>query len=151
MIVIGVIFAFLARNSMLRKEKNIFLNINFVILCILLYIYSMNENFVTNWKSQVKKGTLTFIILKILKDHEYYGYELIEQIRKHTEIEVAEGTLYPLMNRLKTENLVDSKWVEQETGIPRKYYCLTETGKITLVQMNAYWNDLEKAIKNITE
>lgn len=111
----------------------------------------MNESFVTNWKSQVKKGTLSFIILKILKDNEYYGYELIEQIRKYTEIEVAEGTLYPLMNRLKTENLVDSKWVEQETGIPRKYYCLTETGKKTLVQMNAYWNDLEKAIKNITE
>lgn len=111
----------------------------------------MNESFVTNWKSQVKKGTLSFIILKILKDNEYYGYELIEQIRKYTEIEVAEGTLYPLMNRLKTENLVDSKWVEQETGIPRKYYCLTETGKKTLVQMNTYWNDLEKAIKNITE
>ena len=109
----------------------------------------MNETFVTNWKSQIKKGTLTFIALNILKNNEYYGYELIEQIRNHTEIEVAEGTLYPLMNRLKTENLVESKWVEQETGIPRKYYSLTETGKETLVQMNAYWSDLESAIKKI--
>ena len=109
----------------------------------------MNENFVTNWKSQVKKGTLTFIILNVLKDNEYYGYELIEQIRKHTEIEIAEGTLYPLMNRLKTENLVDSKWVEQETGIPRKYYCLTETGTNTLMHMNEYWKSLEDAIKRI--
>lgn len=109
----------------------------------------MNETFVTNWKSQIKKGTLTFIVLNILKNNEYYGYELIEQIRNHTEIEVAEGTLYPLMNRLKTENLVESKWVEQETGIPRKYYSLTETGKETLVQMNAYWADLESAIKKI--
>ncbi|MDI5950363.1 PadR family transcriptional regulator [Flavobacterium sp. LB2P84] len=109
----------------------------------------MNESFVTNWKSQVKKGTLTFIILNVLKENEYYGYELIEQIRKHTEIEIAEGTLYPLMNRLKSENLVDSNWVEQETGIPRKYYCLTVTGIKTLVQMNVYWTNLEDAIKKI--
>lgn len=109
----------------------------------------MNESFVTNWKSQVKKGTLSFIILKILKDNEYYGYELIEQIRKYTEIEVAEGTLYPLMNRLKTENLVDSKWVEQETGIPRKYYSLTEIGIKTLVQMNSYWKNLNVSIQKI--
>jgi PadR family transcriptional regulator PadR len=111
----------------------------------------MNETFVTNWKSQVKKGTLTFIILNVLKNHEYYGYELIEQIRKHTEIEIAEGTLYPLMNRLKTEELVDSKWVEQETGIPRKYYSLTEAGIKTLSQMNIYWENLEKSIKKIIQ
>ena len=109
----------------------------------------MNETFVTNWKSQVKKGTLTFIILNILKENEYYGYELIEQIRKHTEIEIAEGTLYPLLNRLKTENLVDSKWVEQKTGIPRKYYCLTKMGIKTLVQMNGYWKNLEISIQKI--
>jgi len=120
-------------------------------LCILLYIYKMNETFVTNWKSQVKKGTLTFIILNVLKNNEYYGYELIEQIRKHTEIEIAEGTLYPLMNRLKTEELVESKWVEQETGIPRKYYSLTEAGIETLVQMNMYWENLEKSIKKIIQ
>ncbi|WP_316805288.1 PadR family transcriptional regulator [Pedobacter nototheniae] len=109
----------------------------------------MNETFIANWKSQLKKGTLTFIILNILKENEYYGYELIEQIRKHAEIEIAEGTLYPLMNRLKTENLVNSKWVEQETGIPRKYYCLTKNGTETLLQMNSYWKNLESAIQKI--
>jgi len=127
------------------------LTIYFVILCILLYIYKMNETFVANWKSQVKKGTLTFIILNVLKNNEYYGYELIEQIRKHTEIEIAEGTLYPLMNRLKTEDLVESKWVEQETGIPRKYYSLTDAGIETLAQMNIYWANLEKSIKKIIQ
>lgn len=127
------------------------MTIYFVILCILLYIYKMNETFVANWKSQVKKGTLTFIILNVLKNNEYYGYELIEQIRKHTEIEIAEGTLYPLMNRLKTEDLVESKWVEQETGIPRKYYSLTDAGIETLAQMNIYWANLEKSIKKIIQ
>jgi len=106
----------------------------------------MNETFLTNWKSQIKKGTLSFIILNILKEDEYYGYELIEKIRKHTEIEIAEGTLYPLMNRLKNENLVNSKWIEQETGIPRKYYCLTEIGLKTINQMNEYWENLEESI-----
>lgn len=114
------------------------------------YLCIMNEAFVTNWKSQVKKGTLSFIILNILQIKEYYGYELIEKIKVNTEIEIAEGTLYPLMNRLKKQDLVTSKWVEQETGIPRKYYFLTETGKETLVQMNTYWENLEKSIKKLT-
>jgi PadR family transcriptional regulator PadR len=55
------------------------------------------------------------------------------------------------MNRLKTEELVDSKWVEQETGIPRKYYSLTEAGIATLSQMNIYWENLEKSIKKIIQ
>ena len=106
----------------------------------------MKETFLTNWKSKIKKGTLSFIILNILKEDEYYGYELIEKIRKHTEIEIAEGTLYPLMNRLKNENLVNSNWIEQETGIPRKYYCLTEIGLKTLNDMNEYWEKLAESI-----
>jgi PadR family transcriptional regulator PadR len=119
------------------------------LLCILLYICSMDESFIHKWQSQLKKGTLSFIVLNILKDKEYYGYELIESVRDHTEIEVAEGTLYPLMNRLKKDELVTSKWVEQESGIPRKYYCLTESGVNILKQMQVYWDDLEASIKRI--
>lgn len=111
----------------------------------------MNDIFVQKWKSQVKKGTLTFIILNILKGKELYGYELIEKVRDNTEIEIADGTLYPLMNRLKKEELVSSKWVEQKSGIPRKYYCLTETGKDTLTSMKLYWQGLEKSIKKISK
>ena len=109
----------------------------------------MNEEFVHKWKSQVKKGTLAFIILNVLRNNEFYGYELIEEVKKYTSIAIAEGTLYPLMNRLKKENLVTSKWVEQTSGIPRKYYCLTEEGIETLAQMRSYWNDLETSIQKI--
>jgi len=109
----------------------------------------MNEIFIQKWKSQVKKGTLAFIVLNVLKNNEFYGYELIEEIRKHTEIEIAEGTLYPLMNRLKKEELVSSKWVEQPSGIPRKYYLLTDIGNNTLNEMRKYWGDLENVIKKI--
>ncbi len=121
------------------------------LLCILLYICSMDESFIHKWQSQLKKGTLSFIVLNILKDKEYYGYELIESVREHTEIEVAEGTLYPLMNRLKKDELVTSKWVEQESGIPRKYYHLTDAGVNILKQMQVYWDDLETSIKRIRQ
>jgi PadR family transcriptional regulator PadR len=111
----------------------------------------MNELFITKWMSQVKKGTLTFIILSVLKDKEFYGYELIEEVKKHTDIEIAEGTLYPLMNRLKKEELVSSNWVEQESGIPRKYYSITNTGNETLMEMKKYWSNLENSIKKISK
>ncbi|MEH6659931.1 PadR family transcriptional regulator [Leeuwenhoekiella marinoflava] len=111
----------------------------------------MKEEFVTKWKSQVKKGTLSFIVLNAISAKELYGYELIEIIKNSTAIEIAEGTLYPLMNRLTKEGLTTSKWVEQESGIPRKYYILTKDGKATLKAMRTYWNELEASIKTITE
>ncbi len=118
----------------------------------MLYICAMNEEFVNKWISQVKKGTLTFIVLNILKDgKEFYGYDLITEIKKATAIEIAEGTLYPLMNRLKTDGLIDSKWVEQTSGIPRKYYHVTEEGKKTLKIMSDYWVNLNNSISNLSK
>jgi PadR family transcriptional regulator, regulatory protein PadR len=109
----------------------------------------MNNEFLDNWQSQVKKGTLSFIVLLILNEDELYGYELIEKIRNLTAIEIAEGTLYPIMNRLKSDNLLESKWVEQETGIPRKYYFLTETGKTTLQEMKSQWQNMQTTITSL--
>lgn len=111
----------------------------------------MNIEFLDNWQSQVKKGTLSFIVLLILNEDELYGYELIEKIKNLTAIEIAEGTLYPLMNRLKSDNLLESKWVEQETGIPRKYYFLTETGKSTLQEMKNQWQNMQSMITTLIQ
>ena len=116
------------------------------------YVYcfifaQMNEDFFTKWTSQLKKGTLSFLVLCVLKDkREYYGYDLIHEIRKKTGTEIAEGTLYPLMNRLKKENLVVSKWVEQKSGIPRKYYTITSLGIDTCNEMKKYWDHLNTTI-----
>lgn len=109
----------------------------------------MKEEFVNKWKSQVKKGTLSFIVLNVINGKELYGYDIIERIKTLTHIEVAEGTLYPLLNRLKKEELVSSKWVEQESGIPRKYYVLTQEGKETLEQMHTYWAEIEHSITKV--
>lgn len=110
----------------------------------------MNEDFIIRWISQLKKGTLSFMVLSILKNgDEYYGYDLINEIKKKTEIDIAEGTLYPLLNRLKTENLVTSNWVEQESGIPRKYYKISELGIQTIAEMKSYWKQLNTTIESI--
>ncbi len=111
----------------------------------------MNEEFLHKWQSQVKKGTLAFILLNLLKKKEMYGYEIIDQISRQVAIDIAEGTLYPLLNRLKADGLVDSKWVEQPSGIPRKYYTLTTTGEETLGEMKKIWYDLDKSIKKISK
>jgi PadR family transcriptional regulator PadR len=109
----------------------------------------MNKEFVHKWESQVKKGILSLVVLNILSKGEFYGYELVEEIRKYTRIDVAEGTLYPLLIRLKEDNLVSSKWVEQESGIPRKYYILTNDGTETLKEMQKYWVNLSASITKI--
>lgn len=110
----------------------------------------MNEEFINKWISQLKKGTLSFVILSVLRDQkEYYGYDLINEIKKRTAIEIAEGTLYPLMNRLKDEKLVDYKWVEQNSGIPRKYYNITDLGLHTVMEMSTYWINLNNTINSI--
>ena len=113
------------------------------------YIVQMNVEFLRKWKSQVKKGILSFIVLKVLKNRELYGYELIEEVKRLADVEIAEGTLYPLMNRLKNEGLVTSVWVEQKSGIPRKYYRLTATGRKSLKEMHAYWLTLQQSIEEI--
>ena len=110
----------------------------------------MNEDFKSKWISQLKKGTLSFIVLNILsKGKEYYGYDLINEIKKLTDIDIAEGTLYPLLVRLKKEDLVEYAWVEQASGIPRKYYKVTNEGLSTLEQMKEYWVNLNQTINSI--
>ena len=109
----------------------------------------MENEFVIKWSAQVKKGVLSFIVLSVLKGNEFYGVELIEEVKKHTEIDIAEGTLYPLLNRLKSEELVTSNWVEQESGIPRKYYKLTSKGDVMLLDMRSYWVNMNNSIQKL--
>lgn len=101
------------------------------------------------WKSQIKKGLLEYITLLLLKQRSYYGYELIEKMKRMIAFDIAEGTLYPLLNRLKKEDLVTSQWTEMETGIPRKYYKITDEGLQQLIMMRNYFEELVIAIRSI--
>ncbi|MDQ1152103.1 PadR family transcriptional regulator PadR [Sphingobacterium zeae] len=112
---------------------------------------SMNKVFIDKWISQLKKGSLSFVILGVLAcEQEYYGYDLIQEVKKKTTIDIAEGTLYPLLIRLKNEGLVESKWVPQKTGIPRKYYKITKEGQSTFLEMRSYWAGLNQHLTTLT-
>jgi PadR family transcriptional regulator PadR len=89
----------------------------------------MKEPFLENWQSQLKKGLLPVYVLDIISRKECYGYELIQDIKENYAVDVAEGTLYPLLVRLMKDELLTFKWVEQPSGIPRKYYTLSAFGK----------------------
>jgi PadR family transcriptional regulator PadR len=106
--------------------------------------------FIAKWESQIKKGLLEYIIMLLLKKKSYYGYELIAKLKGLASLEIAEGTIYPLLNRLKKETLVVSEWIEMETGIPRKYYKITDLGLEQLQMMDVYYGNLNKSISCIT-
>lgn len=106
---------------------------------------------IQKWESQVRKGMLDFIILLCLEKKEYYGYDLIKTIKLTEDMNISEGTIYPLLNRLKSQELISSKWVEKDTGIPRKYYHITDKGRDILGAMKHSWGEFNKALKSMME
>ena len=108
-------------------------------------------SFLSKWESQVRKGTLDYIILLCLKKQEQYGYEMIKTIKSVAGMDISEGTIYPLLNRLKKDELISSRWVEMETGIPRKYYQITNKGLQTLQEMKVSWNQFNRSLGLLSE
>jgi len=105
---------------------------------------------IENTKAQMRKGVLEYCILSILARKEAYPSEVIETLKKGRLI-VVEGTLYPLLTRLKNMGLLDYRWEESKSGPPRKYYRLTELGHTFLKELDETWNDLESAVKLTTQ
>ncbi len=94
--------------------------------------------------SQLKRGTLELCVLSILNSSDCYGYELVNKISQC--MEVTEGTIYPLMKRLKDSDTIDSYIVESTEGPPRKYYKITETGKTELDRLASEWFEFVKSV-----
>ena len=100
---------------------------------------------VDNTKSQMRKGMLEYCILLLLRHRPLYANDIISQL-KFAEMIVVEGTLYPLLNRLKKDGLLKYEWQESTQGPPRKYYALTEEGEDALQQLDASWNELATTV-----
>ena len=98
------------------------------------------------WLPQYRKGLLELIILLRLQQKMMYGYELASEIKTITSIDIAEGTLYPLLNRLKRDGLVTPEWQTMETGTPRKYYQITTLGRESLQLMKKEWSQSQSSI-----
>jgi PadR family transcriptional regulator, regulatory protein PadR len=103
----------------------------------------------SNTQIQMRKGLLEFCILHIIARGEVYASDMIEELTDARMI-VVEGTLYPLLNRLKNASLVSYKWVESESGPPRKYYSITEEGQRFLETLNETWDSLVNSTQLIT-
>lgn len=101
-----------------------------------------------NAKVQMRKGILEFCILQIISRGEVYASDMLEELTS-AKIMVVEGTLYPLLTRLKNSGLLDYKWVESSSGPPRKYYVLTENGKTFLEQLETTWKELQESVAQI--
>lgn len=104
---------------------------------------------IENTKAQMRKGVLEFCILSVLKKQDAYTSEILETL-KNAKLLVVEGTIYPLLTRLKNDGLLTYRWEESTSGPPRKYYGLTETGQTFLDELNGTWTELSNAVNLIT-
>lgn len=104
---------------------------------------------IENTASQMRKGVLEFCILSVIKSGEVYPSEIIDAM-KAANLNLLEGTLYPLLTRLKNAELLNYRWVESTGGPPRKYFSLTEKGLTFYKELEATWNELANAVEKIT-
>ncbi|AKP50088.1 PadR family transcriptional regulator [Cyclobacterium amurskyense] len=102
----------------------------------------------SNTQTQMRKGILEFCILHIISRGEVYATDLIEELQTAQMI-IVEGTLYPLLNRLKNANLATYKWVESDAGPPRKYYSITPEGLTFLNELQTTWVNLDSSVNQI--
>lgn len=100
---------------------------------------------IQNTQSQMRKGVLEFCILSIIKQGEAYPSDIIEKM-KQANLSILEGTLYPLLTRLKNAGYLNYRWVESSEGPPRKYFILTDTGKVFYTELEKTWLELAAAV-----
>jgi len=96
----------------------------------------------------IRKGLLEFLILKIVAVDRVYVADILKKL-SGTEFATQEGTLYPLLSKMRRENLVDYEWKESQAGPPRKYYTLTLKGRAQLAELNRYWQQINSTIEQL--
>lgn len=98
----------------------------------------------------MRKGMLEYCIMLLLKEKAYYTSDIVKRL-KEANLLVVEGTLYPLLTRLKNDGLLTYEWQESTQGPPRKYYVLTDEGHSTLQQLDTAWSELANTVRNLKE
>ncbi len=105
---------------------------------------------IQNTQSQMRKGVLEFCILSIIKQGEVYPSNIVDKM-KAASLHILEGTLYPLLTRLKNAGYLSYRWVESNSGPPRKYFVMTESGLVFYAELEKTWNELADAVKALTQ
>lgn len=109
----------------------------------------MGDDFFDNWTVQVRKGLLELCILNALVDEERYGYDLVKTLVEVHGLGVTEGTIYPLLSRLRVAGLIASRLEESSAGPARKYYALTREGRKVMDTMNDYMIELNRSVTRL--
>jgi PadR family transcriptional regulator PadR len=109
----------------------------------------MSEEFYMNWTTQVRKGVLELAILNTLGAGPLYGYDIVRRLGDVDSLVITEGTIYPILSRLKNEAYIESYIEESSSGPPRKYYRLTPRGREELRRMNQHWQQLNEALGSL--
>ena len=108
--------------------------------CIVYCVTAIrNDNSADKWEVQLRKGCLELAILASLWGGRLYGLELLRVLEEESELVITEGTVYPILSRLRAEGLLDAEWVEADLGHPRKYYRLTASGRRRAISMAQIW------------
>jgi PadR family transcriptional regulator, regulatory protein PadR len=102
-----------------------------------------------NWTTQLRKGVLELCILNIIGHRRIYGYDIVRRLRDVDVLVVREGTIYPILSRLKGDGLVRTSLEESPEGPARKYYELTRRGEQLLDEMNGYWDVLSRGMSDL--
>jgi PadR family transcriptional regulator, regulatory protein PadR len=105
---------------------------------------------IQNTQSQMRKGVLEFCILSIIQQGEVYPSDIVEKM-KLANLHILEGTLYPLLTRLKNAGLLNYRWVESISGPPRKYFVMTEEGKVAFGILLQTWKEMATAVDQLTQ
>jgi len=103
------------------------------------------------WEAQLRKGAVEMAALASLWQGRLYGLEIIRFLESRSQLDLAEGTIYPILNRLKAEGQLTSEWVEAEAGHPRKYYALTDAGRLRLRLMAEAWTSFSSGLSRLLE
>jgi len=109
----------------------------------------MEHDGARNTLSQLRRGTVEYCVLALLRDEERYGFDLVRALSRADGLVVSEGTIYPLLSRLRREHLVATSWRESAAGPPRRYYRLTEAGHAALAAFTAEWVRFRDAVDRL--
>lgn len=109
----------------------------------------MGNDFFDNWVTQLRKGMLELCILRAVGKEPLYGYDIVKRLGDVDSLVVSEGTVYPILSRLKAEGLLETTIEESQSGPPRKYYRLTPAGRRMAESMNGYWGKVKNGIDQL--
>ena len=124
--------------------------LHYKVLCLAMTLRTLPPSeSADKWEIQLRKGCLELAILAALFSGRLYGLEIMRRLAEDSGLVVPEGTVYPLLNRLKGEGLLSSEWVEADAGHPRKYYRLTAAGRRRVIEMAQFWQSFSASLDDL--